>query len=441
MLHNKGSIMEPNILTLALTAVVSVALAAFATWLIAARRTTTQTLRAVTAETTLAAERAAHQQNIAAMQESEQRLRDTFAGLSQQALKDNSTQFLQLAQERLERQQQAARSDLGALVDPLKVALEQQRTNLQRIEQARENAYGSIEAQLKRMTLDQEQLQLETANLVKALRQPQVRGRWGELQLRRVVELAGMSQHCDFIEQQSISGEDGARQRPDVQVCLPNQRVIVIDAKVPLSAYLDALEATNEPQRIEHLQNHARQVRHHIVDMAKRDYQRNIDGVHDFLVLFIPGDAFYHAALEHDHELMEYAFSKGIILATPTTLIGLLKAVALGWREARLAANAQCIKEEGEIIYKHLNTLAGHIADLGKSLGKSVEYYNKSIGSMERNLLNSARRLHDMEVSAAPLAEIRVLDESIRPFSKAELLPELHDERFREQADAAVPAA
>jgi DNA recombination protein RmuC len=277
---------------------------------------------------------------------------------------------------------------------------------------------------LRRMTSDQHLLRDETAKLVKSLRQPQVRGRWGEIQLRQVVELAGMSHLCDFVEQQGITDDEGARQRPDLQVRLPNQRVIVVDAKAPLSAYLDALECDDEERRKAELRRHARQIHEHVLDMSRRDYQRKIDGAYDFLVLFIPGEVFYRAALEQDADLLEFAFKRGVIIATPTTLIALLKAVALGWREARLAEDAHQIKVEGERLYKALGTLAGYVADLGKALGKSVSHYNKAIGNMESTLFLSAKRLRDLEVSRSAIETPEPIDEALREFSRAELLDE-----------------
>lgn len=398
-----------------LAAALSFLVGCFVTWLLCARRTHTQTVRALTAEATLAARDG--------QQDYETRLRDMVVALSNDALRASSDQFLQLAQERLNTHQQTAKSDLAALVDPLRIALDQQHEHARDIERARTQAYGSIEEQLKRMTSDQERLQQETANLVKALRQPQVRGRWGELQLRQVVELAGMSPHCDFAEQQSIEA-DGERMRPDMHVRLPNQRVVVVDAKVPLHAYLEALEASDDTLRLEHLRGHAKQLRSHVGEMSKRGYQDKIDGAHDFLVLFIPGEVFYHAALEHDRELLQYALSKNIILATPTTLIALLRAVAMGWREARLGEEAQRIKNEGENVYKHLKKVAEHLAELGKSIGKSVENYNNTVGSIERNLLTSARKLHEMQVSSTPILEPIRVETSIRSFNKPELITE-----------------
>jgi DNA recombination protein RmuC len=421
-------------LAIMLTAISSAIVAAASVWLIVNRRLTVertalaeQRERAVKAESTLEAERAAHIANVAALHNAEQRLRDAFASLSSEALKSSADQFLQLAQERMERQQQSAKSDLSALVEPLRTSLERQEQQVRALEEQRQHAYGTIEEQLRRMTEDQQRLQGETANLVKALRQPNVRGRWGEIQLRRVVELAGLSAQCDFYEQQTVGDDESGRQRPDMQVRLPNQRQIVVDAKVPLEAYLAAIEAPDEAQRAERLAAHARQIRQHVDAMSRREYQRKIDGAHDFVVLFIPGEVFYSAALEHDRELLEYAFGKNVILATPTTLIALLKAVALGWREARLSEEARTVKEEGEKLYRALGKVVEYIGDIGKGLEKSVASYNKTIGSIEARLLPSARRMCELQVSSELITEPKTLEEALRGFSKAELVQDMTD--------------
>jgi DNA recombination protein RmuC len=405
------------ILTLFLVAIGGAAIGAFVAWIIAGRQIAVLTARAVAAETRLAT-----------AEQGEQRLREAFSSLSRDALRTNSDEFISRAQR-----------DLGSLVDPLKTALAEQQRRVDELERERQKAYGSIEQMLQRMTTDQQQLQGETAKLVKSLRQPQVRGRWGELQLRQVVELAGMSHLCDFVEQQSIAGDEGARQRPDLQVRLPNQRVIVVDAKVPLSAYLDSLECNEDGERVERLKHHARQVRDHVTDMGRRDYQRKIDGAYDFLVLFIPGEVFYRAALEHDADLLEFAFQKGVILATPSTLIALLKAVALGWREARLAEDARKIRDEGERLYKAIGTLSGYVSDLGKSLGKTVAHYNRAIGNMETTLFLSARRLREMEVSNTSLEEPELIEESIRAFTRDELAQDSFDGVVIRDRDNSTP--
>lgn len=403
-------------------------LAALITWLICARKITAWTKRTLEAEATLNA-----------VQDTDQRMRDAFASLSNTALRDNMDHFLTLAQERLERQQQAAQNDLSALVTPLKITLDEQKNTLQSIEQARIASYTELTTLVTTLKADQVRLQSETANLVKALRQPQVRGRWGEIQLRRVVELAGMSKYCDFMEQQTTQSDAGKHLRPDMQVRLPNQRQIVVDSKVPLMAYLDALEASDDDAREAHLKTHARQVRDHVNAMCKREYQKQIDGSHDFVVLFLPGEVFYSAALEHDRELLDYAAAKDVIMATPTTLIALLKAVAQGWREARLAEDARKVKETGEQIYKSLSTLAKHISEIGKGLSKATDAYNGTIGSMETHLLTQARRLHDLEISSDSIAPLAELTEPLRVFVKPELTPSDrngHDANWRSSEES-----
>ncbi len=389
------------------------------------------TERATQAEANLQAEHRANQDKMTALHQAEERLREAFSSLSSTALKENTRQFLDMVKEQLEQQQQVAtghltlhKKDIDSLLQPLKTTLEQQQQSLATIEEARQKSYGSIEQQLKRMSEDQQRLQSETANLVKALRQPQVRGRWGEIQLKRVVELAGMHEYCDFQQQQSSSDSEGKQLRPDMLVRLPNQRTIVVDAKVPLAAYLEAIEANDEDNRRQGFKKHAHQIRHHVDDMNKRDYHRHISGSHDFTVLFIPGEVFYSAALEHDHELLEYAFGKKIILATPTTLIALLKAVAMGWQETRLAANAQHIRDLGEEIYQRMGTIASYMTKLGKSLNGSVATFNDTIGSMERYLFTSARRMHELQIGDKEIAETEPVEKAPRSFSKAELLTE-----------------
>ncbi len=384
--------------------------AALITGLVCAGKIATQTRRADRAE-----------DKLSALQDTDQRMREAFTNLSSAALQANNDHFLTLAQQRMQQQQEAVKSDLSALVNPLKTTLEQQQKNLHAIEQARTESYSQINTLIANLKEDQLRLQSETTNLVKALRQPQVRGRWGELQLRRVVELAGMSNYCDFDEQQTMRGDEGKRLRPDMQIHLPNQRQIVIDSKVPLEAYLKALEAADEETREAHLKAHARQVRSHVDIMHKREYQKHLDGAHDFVVLFIPGEVFYSAALEHDQELLDYAAAKSVILATPTTLIALLKAVAQGWREARLAEDARKVKEVGEQIYNDLNMLASHITNIGKGLDKAIGAYNKTIGSVESRLLVHARRLCELEISSQPITAPDELTEALRRFGKPEL--------------------
>ena len=353
----------------------------------------------------------------------QQQLRDVFANLSSEALQQNNERFLQLAQERMERQDQVAKSGLQSLIDPLRNALEQQQESLKTMEQARQNAYGGVESLLKAMQEGQKGLQAETGKLVQALSKPSVRGQWGEVQLQRVVEMAGMREHCDFVQQQT-STNDEKQQRPDMIVKLPNKRNIVVDSKMPFTAYFDAMEATEEQARVAKLKEHARHVREHVKAMKKRAYHEAIDGAHDFTVLFIPGEAFYHAALEHDHNLLEDAFNQGIILVSPVGLLALLKTVATGWREERLTEDARKIQELGNEMYKRLKVVTGHLSRLGKSLNESVGAYNKAVGSIERNLLTSGRRMHAYAIGNEELETLPEIEESAREFVKSELVEE-----------------
>lgn len=341
---------------------------------------------------------------------SEQRIRDMFASVSQEALRANSSDF-----------NERARREIEALTAPLKATLDEQQRKLEDLERERQKAYGSIEQQLHRMTQDQRLLQQETARLVSSLRQPQVRGRWGEIQLRKVVELAGMSEHCDFVEQEHTTS-GGKAQRPDLVVRLPNQRVIVVDAKAPLDAYLKAHECQDDSEAGKYLKEHADRIKNHIKEMVKRDYQSAINGAFEFLVLFIPGEPFYRAALEHDPELIDFAFQHKVVLASPTTLIALLRTIAHGWREARLAENARKIRDEGEKVYKALNGIADHVGKLGKALGEGVAKYNALIGGLERTLFLSAKRLRELDIGNDDPQIPETIEGAPRPFSRPELL-------------------
>jgi DNA recombination protein RmuC len=379
--------------------------------------------RAIRAEAVLEAERAGHTVRIEAIQSAEQQLRESFAKLSSEALSASTNQFLTLAQERMERQQQTVRSDLTALFDPLRLTLDQQREQVSALERQRENAYGGLNAVIAELKDGQRLLNQETNNLVKALSKPQVRGRWGEMQLRRVIEMAGMLEHCDFATQVTIAGED-ATQRPDLIVRLPNQRQIVVDSKVPLEAFLNALNA-EDGERAELFRQHARQLRHHVDDMCKRNYPAKIDGAHEFTVIFIPGETFYQTALEHDTDLLDYAFGKNIILASPNTLIVILKAAAMGWRETRLSSEAKAIRDEGEKIYKALRSVAEHLGKLGDSLGKATTAYNNVIGSVETRLLPPARKMNELGIhDLKDVPALDLIETSVRAIVRPELLLE-----------------
>ena len=334
------------------------------------------------------------------------RLAQAFSELGNQSLKSNSDAFLKLAEQHLSVQNERAKRELGdrekaveALVKPISDALESSKKQITELEKSRSEAYGGIREQLEAMNLSQKSLQQETQNLVNALRRPEVRGRWGEITLRRLVELAGMVEHCDF-QEQVHTVNDGQIIRPDMIVRMPDQRELVVDVKTPLDAYLEAAEAKNDSDRKIGLQRHAKNVRSHIRMLASKAYWEQFDESPEFVILFIPGDQFLSAALSEEPDLIEYALSKHIILATPTSLVALLKAVAYGWRQLALADNAQEIRVLAEDLYGRLATFVGHMNRMGRQLASSVETYNKAVGSLERNVLPGARKFTELGVHA-----------------------------------------
>jgi DNA recombination protein RmuC len=327
-----------------------------------------------------------------------------FAELSRQALEQNNTQFLELAGARLAHTQQAARGDLDQrtqaieqMLTPLRDQLGRYEQGLRLLELERQKAYTGLSDQVRTLMQSQDKLQSETRNLVTALRSPATRGRWGEMQLRRVVEMAGMVEHCDFEQQVTTDGADG-RLRPDMVVTLPGSRTVVVDAKVPLQAFLDANDATGESDRRAHLVAHARQLRAHVDSLSKKAYWEQFEDSPEYVIAFIPGDALLAAALEHDASLLEHAVSHRVLMATPTTLIALLLTVATGWQNEALADNAREVQSMGRELYKRLATFGDHMARTGRSLGGAVEAYNKAVGSLERSVLPQARRFHELGV-------------------------------------------
>lgn len=352
------------------------------------------------------------------IERNEQQLRATFDQLASQSLRANNESFLQLARESFASEQTRAQSVLqeresaiAQLVDPIRQAIEKTEQQVQLLERERREAFGTLRGQIESLGLGQAQLARETRNLVTALRRPEVRGRWGEITLRRVVELAGLSEHCDFTEQAHHEGEQRTL-RPDLVVHMPDARDLVVDAKTPLDAYLAAVEAEHDDGvRSAALARHARQVEARVRELAAKSYWDQFERSPDFAVLFLPGDQFLSAALAERPELVDEALKQSIIIATPSTLMALLKVVAYGWRQSSVAENAATIRELGEELHRRLSTFTSHLARLGKNLTTAVEAYNSAVGSLERKVLPQARRFPELGVTGdAPLPSLEPID-------------------------------
>jgi DNA recombination protein RmuC len=365
-------------------------------------------------QTELDMERAAGAEKRALLEDARERLAATFRTLSAEALNMNTHAFLEMARQCFAEQLTVERSDgerrAAAIHDMVRPLGE----NLRQIEEARLVAYVSLQEQLRALETMQKELRSETANLVKALRLPTVRGRWGEIQLRRVVELAGMEKHCDFFEQASA---DGGQVRPDMLIRLPGDRNIIVDAKAPLAAYLEAIEAGDEGVRDAHYRAHASQVREHVVQLARRDYPGRFQPTPELVVLFLPGDALYHAALQYDLSLLEFALERHVVLASPMTLVALLKTVAYGWKQDALTKNAREISRLGRELHDRIRTWAEHLSALGSALDHATRSYNSAIGSLERSVLPGARRFVELNaVSGEDIPALEPVDGAARTF-------------------------
>jgi DNA recombination protein RmuC len=375
-------------------------------------------------------ERSNFEEKLSYMENVHRQFSDQFKALSADALKTNNQSFLELAKESLGAFHQQAQTELNhrhksihEMIQPLQTSLKDVDIKIQELEKTRVGAYEGIKQHLNSLLDTQKALHSETSNLVKALRAPTVRGQWGEMQLKRVVEMAGMIAHCDFMEQVHVSGED-RRLRPDMVVNLPGGKKIVVDAKAPLSAYLDALDAPDEEQKKEYVRQHARQIRQHIKQLSSKSYwdQLDLQPAPEFVVLFLPGEVFFSAALEMDPGLIEAGVEEKVILATPTTLIALLRAVAFGWRQEKMTENAHEISRIGKELYKRLADMGDHFSKLGRNIHGVVDAYNQSVGTLEKRVLVSARRLKELEVVSASeeISDVPFIEKTVRDLNSPE---------------------
>ena len=390
-------------------------------------------------QTELEKDRAVHAERLRAYHDAEAKLRDAFQALSADALKTNNEAFLSLAETRMREARTEATRDIDArkkaiedLLAPMAKTLEQVDREIKDAERRRTQSGAELMQGIASLQTAGQGLRDETRRLTDALKRPGVRGRWGELQLKRVVELAGMIEYCDFMEQQTVQGSDDERIRPDVIVRLPGGKRIVIDAKAPLDAYLRALEAPDEVARQNLLGEHAKQVRNHIAQLSAKSYFEKVASTPEFVVMFLPGEMFFSAALEQDPSLIECGVEKRVIPASPTTLIALLRAVAYGWQQEAMEENARKISENGKNLYESVRALAGHFQSLGTKLKSSLEAYNDAVGSLEGNVLAKARKFKELQAAngGEEIKQLEPIDRVPRMLQAAELTDGLpfHDE-------------
>ena len=376
---------------------------------------------------TLRLERQSNEQLDELLDQARYQLADTFSQLSTDALKRNNEQFLQLAEENLKRHQSEAKAELSTreqaieqLVKPISDALNKTSAQINTIEKERKESYGQLYSTIKHLNEGQQNLKQETQNLVQALRRPEVRGQWGEMTLRRLAELSGMVAHCDFFEQTSQITDSGLI-RPDMIVRLPDNREIIVDAKTPLDAYLSSIQTTDDILKASELRRHVQIIRQRSRELAAKNYWAEYSQSPEFVVMFIPGEHFLSAALELEPQLLEETMQLNIILATPTNFIAILRAVSYGWKQQALTENAIAIRNLGESLYKRLSVFSGHLDKLGSSLNSSVGHFNKTVGSLERQVIPSGKRFLDMGIRAKDeLDSIPPIDNQVRPVSSPE---------------------
>ncbi len=387
-------------------------------------------LHAARLETEISQAGKAHEERLKLLEKAELRLRDTFQSLSGEALRQNSSEFVRYAESVLKQHTERAEGDLelrkqavDQLVAPLHQSLEKVETRIGEIERQRVGAYQGLQAQVGQLLEAQRTLQLEASHLAQALKSPTTRGRWGELQLKRVAELSGMLAHCDFYEQHSTTN-DGKSLRPDMVVRLPGNRTIAIDSKAPLQAYMEALEIDDQEARSKKFIEHAALVKRQVQALSQKSYWEHLQGSADFVLLFLPGESFYSTALEADPSLIEFGAEKGVLIATPTTLIALLRTAAHAWRQEDISKNAEEISKLGRELYSRLSDLATHAVNMGKGINASVEAYNKFVGSLESRVLVSARRFHELKADDGKktLPELSAIGERTRVIQSTELL-------------------